>query len=354
MSLSNHRGNQSESPDNGVLTAMIKVLMSVLLASASAIPALAFAAVAPDGNQGARATVEQPSAQDRDGHGGGRGHRDDNGGGGWQAPQSQPQQQPQQGGGWGDRGGNNGGGERGRGGRDQAPQAAPVYQPQAQSQPQPRQQPRADGGWQGRGGGLNTSTPPVYEGGQARRDRRDDHRDSGGGQWGGGQRDGGQWGDHGGGRQQGGQAQGPRPQGGDWNRGQGSRDWNRGGGRDHDNDGYGGGSRWGQRDNHRDWDRGWRQDRRYDWQYYRNANRNLYRQSRYYDPYGYNSYYRRFSIGIFLDDIFFSERYWLDDPYSYRLPPVYGPYRWVRYYDDVVLVDLRNGRVVDVIYDFFW
>jgi hypothetical protein len=36
------------------------------------------------------------------------------------------------------------------------------------------------------------------------------------------------------------------------------------------------------------------------------------------------------------------------------LPAAYGSYRWVRYYDDVLLVDVRNGRVVDVIRDFFW
>ena len=31
-----------------------------------------------------------------------------------------------------------------------------------------------------------------------------------------------------------------------------------------------------------------------------------------------------------------------------------GPYRWVRYYDDALLVDIYSGEVVDVIYDFFW
>ena len=32
----------------------------------------------------------------------------------------------------------------------------------------------------------------------------------------------------------------------------------------------------------------------------------------------------------------------------------YGPYRWVRYYDDAVLVDIYSGEVVDVINNFFW
>ena len=38
----------------------------------------------------------------------------------------------------------------------------------------------------------------------------------------------------------------------------------------------------------------------------------------------------------------------------YRLPPAWGPYRWVRYWDDALLVDTRTGMVVDVIYSFFW
>ena len=41
-------------------------------------------------------------------------------------------------------------------------------------------------------------------------------------------------------------------------------------------------------------------------------------------------------------------------PYAYRLPEAYGPYRWVRYYNDALLVDIRDGRVVDVVNDIFW
>lgn len=103
------------------------------------------------------------------------------------------------------------------------------------------------------------------------------------------------------------------------------------------------------------WDRGWRADRRYDWQGYRQSYRYIYRPGRYYAPYGYRHYgYNRFSIGLYLGSAFYASDYWLDDPYRYRLPPAYGPYRWVRYYDDVLLVDVRNGYVVDVIYDFFY
>ena len=51
---------------------------------------------------------------------------------------------------------------------------------------------------------------------------------------------------------------------------------------------------------------------------------------------------------------YYQPDYWLDDPWQYRLPPVYGPYRWVRYYDDALLVDIYSGQVVDVIDNFFW
>ncbi len=106
--------------------------------------------------------------------------------------------------------------------------------------------------------------------------------------------------------------------------------------------------------NSRRWDRGWHNDRRYDWRGYRNQYRHIYRQPRYSSPYGYGYGYNRFSIGIYLDRLFYSDRYWVNDPWRYRLPDAYGPYRWVRYHDDVLLVDLRSGYVVDVIHNFFW
>ena len=38
----------------------------------------------------------------------------------------------------------------------------------------------------------------------------------------------------------------------------------------------------------------------------------------------------------------------------YRLPRSYGPYRWVRYHNDALLVNLYTGEVEDVVYDVFW
>lgn len=101
------------------------------------------------------------------------------------------------------------------------------------------------------------------------------------------------------------------------------------------------------------WNNNWRNDRRYDWRSYRNSNRNYYSPGRYYSPYrGRN--YSRISIGFSLGSGYYGSSYWINDPWQYRLPSAYGSYRWVRYYDDVLLVDLRTGRVVDVIHDFFY
>lgn len=118
------------------------------------------------------------------------------------------------------------------------------------------------------------------------------------------------------------------------------RQWHREATRDHN--GY-----------HRQWDRSWRQNSRYDWQRYRYQNRDLYRWGSYYSPYRGHRY-NRLSIGLRLGSPFYSSRYWIDDPWQYRLPAAYPGTRWVRYYDDVLLVDLYTGEVIDVIYDFFW
>jgi hypothetical protein len=135
-----------------------------------------------------------------------------------------------------------------------------------------------------------------------------------------------------------------RDQRGDQNRG-GNWAGNRLGGNDWDRSSF---------NRNNSWNRGWRQDNRYDWNRYRGANRQAYRLPRYYAPYNAGYGYRRFNIGVSLSSAFWGQNYWLDDPFAYRLPPAYGPYRWVRYYDDALLVDLRSGQVVDAVYGIFW
>ncbi len=100
------------------------------------------------------------------------------------------------------------------------------------------------------------------------------------------------------------------------------------------------------------WTKHWRNDRRYDWRRHRDRNRTTFRVGFYYDPFGYS--YRRYGLGSYLYPSYYRSSYWINDPWEYRLPPAYGPYRWVRYYNDALLVDTWTGEVVDVIHGFFW
>lgn len=101
-----------------------------------------------------------------------------------------------------------------------------------------------------------------------------------------------------------------------------------------------------------DWRTDWRRDHRYDWRNYRQQHRSIFRLGIYYDPFGWN--YQRYGIGWRLWPSYYSSSYWLSDPYMYRLPYAPWPYKWVRYYDDALLVNIYSGQVVDVMYDFFW
>ena len=100
------------------------------------------------------------------------------------------------------------------------------------------------------------------------------------------------------------------------------------------------------------WATHWRGDRRYDWRDWRRRHRSSFHIGFYSDPFGFG--YQRLGYGWQLFPSYYRSSYWLRDPWQYRLPPVYGPYRWVRYYDDALLVDTWSGEVVDVIHDFFW
>lgn len=96
----------------------------------------------------------------------------------------------------------------------------------------------------------------------------------------------------------------------------------------------------------------WRHDRRYDWRDYRNRHHSIFRIGFYNDPFGWT--YRPWSIGSFLYPSYYGAHYWMNDPWRYRLPPAYGPYRWVRYWNDALLVNIYTGEVADVIHGFFW
>ena len=102
------------------------------------------------------------------------------------------------------------------------------------------------------------------------------------------------------------------------------------------------------------WDRDWRGYRQFDYSRYRVQNRAAFHLPRYAAPRGWGYGYRRFAPGLTLSAVLFDQDYWIDDPYTYRLPPAWEPYRWVRYYNDALLIDLRTGGVVDAVYDIFW
>ena len=100
------------------------------------------------------------------------------------------------------------------------------------------------------------------------------------------------------------------------------------------------------------WGTTWRRDHRYDWRDYRRRHRSLFHLGFYFDPFGWGYY--RWGIGWRLWPSYYDRYYWLNDPWMYRLPYAPWPYRWIRYYNDALLVNVITGQVVDVEYNFFW
>jgi Ni/Co efflux regulator RcnB len=95
-----------------------------------------------------------------------------------------------------------------------------------------------------------------------------------------------------------------------------------------------------------------RQEYREDWRDYRKNNRQVYKRPAYNAPRGFR--YRHIEAGFRFQPVYYSSRYVISDPWRYRLPRAEGNRRWVRYGNDVVLVNIRNGRVITVYRDFFW
>lgn len=281
---------------------MAKKYLAALLAAVSIIPG---AAAAQD--RGDRGGWRGDRTQQRQGGGGNAG--------GWQQRQSQQPQAQQSG--W----------------QQRQPQ-------QPQQQPQHQQQ---SGDWQQRGGERRQAQPGGWRRPQTAvqprlpAERRDDRA--------------GYRGDRGNDRQS---FNGQRPDAQrNWGNSGANRNdqrrWNNGGQYRNDQRNWS-----GNRDDRGGWNRDWRRDSRYDWNRWRASNRNAFRLPRYYAPYGWNAGYRSFGIGAVLSSMLFAQDYWISDPWSYRLPEVDGSYRWVRYYNDALLVDVYSGEVVDVVNGIFW
>jgi len=101
------------------------------------------------------------------------------------------------------------------------------------------------------------------------------------------------------------------------------------------------------REDRRDHNRRWGND---DWRGWRNQNRALYSRGNWRAPFRYQS----FRTGGRIGTPFYAQRYWVSDPGRYHLPNAVGPQRWVRHYDDLLLVDTRRGNVLRVIRGFYW
>lgn len=90
--------------------------------------------------------------------------------------------------------------------------------------------------------------------------------------------------------------------------------------------------------------------RRDAWRDHRRDNRRLYARGHWRSPYKYKA----FRPGLRIGNGYYGPRYVIGDPWRYHLPRARAHQRWVRHYDDVLLVDVRRGIVVDVIRGFFW
>lgn len=146
--------------------------------------------------------------------------------------------------------------------------------------------------------------------------------------------------------------------------GQGYRgDGRRDGGRGDRNRWDGRGERYGQHDgwNRDRWDRndgnryghhdGWNRDQwRRGWRHGWNGHR-WHSPTRYTYPRGYGR--RAWSVGLILPSVYYGSNYYIDwQPYGLSAPP-YGA-RWIRVDDDLLLVYLSTGEVLDVLSDFFY
>jgi hypothetical protein len=100
------------------------------------------------------------------------------------------------------------------------------------------------------------------------------------------------------------------------------------------------------------WSTNWRDNHKYDWHNWRRHHHSWFHLGFYYDPFGWG--YSPYGIGWRMWPSYYGDRYWISDPWQYRLPYAPAGYQWIRYYDDALLVDTWSGEVVDVIYNFFW
>ncbi|HEX8535677.1 MAG TPA: RcnB family protein [Allosphingosinicella sp.] len=64
--------------------------------------------------------------------------------------------------------------------------------------------------------------------------------------------------------------------------------------------------------------------------------------------------YRPVAPGYQLRSGFYAPGYVISNPGYYRLRPAVGNQRWIRYGDDLLLVNVRTGRVLQVLRGRYW
>lgn len=95
-----------------------------------------------------------------------------------------------------------------------------------------------------------------------------------------------------------------------------------------------------------------RRETREDWQDYRRTHRDDFRRPAYGGPRGYR--YRPVTVGYRFAPSYYGRNYWVSDWQRYRLSrPGYNQ-QYIRYGNDVVLVDIHNGRALRVFGGFFY
>jgi Ni/Co efflux regulator RcnB len=100
------------------------------------------------------------------------------------------------------------------------------------------------------------------------------------------------------------------------------------------------------------WNTNWQNDGHHDWHDWRRRHHSWFHLGFYYDPFGWG--YQPYSVGWRMWPAYYGSSFWINDPWQYRLPYAPPGTQWVRYYNDAVLVDMYTGEVLDVVYNFFW
>ncbi len=107
-------------------------------------------------------------------------------------------------------------------------------------------------------------------------------------------------------------------------------------------------------------DRHDRRDDRHDRRDYRHGYREAVRDDRHYDRGRYPAYayprgyaYRRWAPGVILPGALYGSGYWYNDYRRFGFAAPQRGFRWVRQGPDLLLVNIRNGRVRDARYGIF-